>query len=146
MTHNSQPMRFAKVAFIVLGTLLVFATVVSLAFYVYARRSLPAVNGVVTVAGVTATIDIIRDADDIPHILAANKHDALFGLGYVHAQDRIWQRESQRRVGHGRLSEIFGRATIPQDRFLRTVGFGRAAQSAWNATPEWARQQIDAYV
>ena len=53
--------------------------------------------------------------------------DALFGLGYVHAQDRLWQMEFQRRIGHGRLSEIFGAATLPQDRFLRTVGFGRAA-------------------
>src|SRR5207247_11064035 len=57
-----------------------------------------------------------------------------------------WQMEFQRRIGHGRLSEIFGDATVPQDRFLRTVGFGRAARSAWASTPDWAKQQIDAYV
>src|SRR5262249_26320029 len=50
------------------------------------------------------------------------------------------------RICHGRLSEIFGEATVPQDRFLRTVGFGRAARAAWEATPDWAKQQIDAYV
>ena len=49
-------------------------------------------------------------------------------------------------IGHGRLSEIFGAATLPQDRFLRTVGFGRAARSAWDHLPADARQQIDAYV
>jgi penicillin amidase len=54
--------------------------------------------------------------------------------------------EFQRRIGFGRLSEIFGAATIPQDRFLRTVGFGRAALSAWQAMPEWAHDQINAYV
>ena len=54
--------------------------------------------------------------------------------------------ELQRRIGHGRLSEIFGAAALPQDRFLRTVGFGRAAKSAWASTPEWAKQQINAYV
>ena len=54
--------------------------------------------------------------------------------------------EFQRRVGHGRLSEIFGAATLPQDRFLRTVGFGRAARSAWEHLPAEARQQVDAYV
>ena len=54
--------------------------------------------------------------------------------------------EFQRRIGHGRLSEIFGAATVPQDRFLRTVGFGRAARSAWERLPEDARAKIDAYV
>ena len=97
-------------------------------------------------AGISAPVDIIRDADDIPHIFGATRLDALYGLGYVHAQDRLWQMEFQRRIGHGRLSEIFGEATVPQDRFLRTVGFGRAARKAWDRLPPDARQQIDAYV
>jgi len=114
--------------------------------YVLLRRSLPALDGTVEAAGLTAPIEIIRDAGAVPHIFAANKNDALFGLGYVHAQDRLWQMEFQRRIGHGRLSEIFGDATVPQDRFLRTVGFGRAARTAWDSTPDWAKQQINAYV
>src|SRR2546426_11581668 len=114
--------------------------------YVLLRRSLPVVDGQVTVAGLSAPIEIVRDADAIPHVFATNKKDALFGLGYVHAQDRLWQMEFQRRIGHGRLSEIFGRATIAQDRFLRTVGFGRAARTAWEQLPADARRQIEAYV
>jgi penicillin amidase len=114
--------------------------------YVLLWRSLPAIDGRVTVPGLTALVEIVRDADAIPHVFAANKNDALFGLGYVHAQDRLWQMEFQRRIGHGRLSELFGEATVPQDRFLRTVGFGRAARSAWSSTPDWAKRQIDAYV
>jgi len=112
----------------------------------YLRRSLPQVDGAVVVAGIHAPIDIVRDADAIPHIFASSKADALFGLGYVHAQDRLWQMEFQRRIGFGRLSEIFGAATIPQDTFLRTVGFGRAARAAWDAAPGWARDQVNAYV
>jgi penicillin G amidase len=140
-------MRFAgKALLIALGPLLVAGIVGSLALYVYARRSLPVVNGVQIVAGVTAPVEIVRDADAIPHVFASNKADALFGLGYVHAQDRLWQMEFQRRIGNGRLSEIFGRATVPQDRFLRTVGFGRAARAAWETTPDWAKQQINAYI
>src|SRR5688572_27514243 len=54
--------------------------------------------------------------------------------------------EFQRRIGHGRLSEIFGAATVPQDRFLRTVGFGRVARSAWEQLPADARKKIDAYI
>jgi penicillin G amidase len=114
--------------------------------YVLLRRSLPETDGEVKVTGLTAAIEIIRDADSIPHIFAANKDDALFGLGYAHAQDRLWQMEFQRRIGHGRLSEIFGEAAVPQDRFLRTVGFGRAARAAWQSMPDWAKQQINAYV
>ena len=112
----------------------------------YLRRSLPQIDGTITVAGVSAPIDIVRDADAIPHIYAATKADALFGLGYVHAQDRLWQMELQRRIGFGRLSEVLGAAALPQDRFLRTVGFGRAAKSAWEATAPWAKQQIESYV
>src|SRR5262245_924082 len=114
--------------------------------YIYLRRSLPTIDGAITVSGVTAPVEIIRDADAIPHIFGATKRDALFGLGYVHAQDRLWQMEFQRRIGHGRLSEIFGPTPLPQDRFLRTVGFGRAARAAWAALADAAKQQVDAYV
>ena len=129
-----------------LAAILVLAVLVFAGGVHYLRRSLPDVDGTITVAGLSAPIDIIRDADAIPHVFATNKADALFGLGYVHAQDRLWQMELQRRIGHGRLSEVLGAAALPQDRFLRTVGFGRAAKSAWARTPDWAKQQINAYV
>jgi penicillin amidase len=133
----------------VLRALAAIAALVAIAVigtYVSMRRSLPTIDGTTSVTGISAPIDIVRDADAIPHIFAATKADALFGLGYAHAQDRLWQMEFQRRIGYGRLSEIFGAATLPQDRFLRTVGFGRAAKAAWEGTPEWAKQQINAYV
>src|SRR6266446_7683098 len=112
----------------------------------YTRQSLPMLDGAVRVPGMTRPVEVIRDADAIPHVFATTKSDALFGLGYVHAQDRLWQMELQRRIGHGRLSEVLGAAALPQDRFLRTVGFGRAAKAAWASTPEWAKQQISAYL
>src|SRR5258705_13791991 len=135
-------MRLLKVAVAVL----LLTAIAAAGGYVYLRRSLPQVDGTVKVAGPSAPIEIIRDADAIPHIIAATKLDGLFGLGYVHAQDRLWQMEFQRRIGHGRLSEVLGAATLPQDRFLRTVGFGRAATAAWASTPDWAKQQVNAYV
>ncbi len=114
--------------------------------YWYLRQSLPAVSGTVTVTGLSAAVEIVRDADAIPHIIATSRRDALFGLGYVHAQDRLWQMEFQRRIGHGRLSEIFGAAALKQDIFLRTVGFGRAARSAWEHLTAAARTDTNAYV
>src|SRR5205823_2645542 len=129
-----------------LAAIFVLAALAGAAGLHYLRRSLPQIDGTIRVAGVSAPIEIVRDADAIPHVFAANKADALFGLGYLHAQDRLWQIELQRRIGYGRLSEVLGEAALPQDRFLRTVGFGRAARSAWEATAPWARQQIEWYV
>ena len=135
--------RFVLRALAVMAALVVIAVIGT---YISARRSLPMVDGTTTVPGLSAPVDIVRDADAIPHIFAATKADALFGLGYAHAQDRLWQMEFQRRIGDGRLCEVFGAAALPQDRFLRTVGFARAAKAAWARTPEWAKQQVNAYV
>src|SRR5438876_63552 len=103
-----------------LALLVVALAVLSVAGYSYFRQSLPVIDGVVSVTGPSSPVDIVRDADAIPHIFAATRLDALFGLGYAHAQDRLWQMEVQRRIGHGRLAEIFGPTAVPQDRFLRT--------------------------
>ena len=114
--------------------------------YAYLKQSVPDFNADETVRGLRGDVDIVRDEDAVPHIFASNRLDGLFGLGYVHAQDRLWQMEFQRRIGHGRLSEVFGGTTLAQDRFLRTVGFGRAARSAWVSLPADAREKVDAYV
>jgi penicillin amidase len=135
-----------RVLSILLGSAVVVIVSATAAAYFYGRRSLPETNGTIQVAGLSAPVDIVRDADVIPHIFAGTRADGFFGLGYAHAQDRLWQMEFQRRIGFGRLSEIFGPATVPQDRFLRTVGFGRAAQSAWTTMPGEARKDIEAYV
>ena len=92
-------------------------------------------DGTVRVAGLSAPIEIVRDADAIPHIFAANKLDALFGLGYVHAQDRLWQMEFQRRIGFGRLSEDPRRGgaaagSVSADRRLRPRRAGRLGAAA----------------
>ncbi|HET9832169.1 MAG TPA: penicillin acylase family protein [Vicinamibacterales bacterium] len=125
------------------------AIVVALAVagvYVFLRRSLPQMDGTITVSGISAPVDIIRDADSVTHVFGATKLDVYYGLGYAHAQDRLWQMEFQRRVGMGRLSEIFGVASVNTDRFLRTLGTGRAARSAWDFLPDETKTSLNAYV
>jgi penicillin amidase len=91
-------------------------------------RAFPRINGRVAVPGLDAPVEIIRDRWGIPHLYAQNGHDLFFAQGYVHAQDRLWQMDFNRRVPSGRLSELFGGVTLPSDRFLRTIGMRRAAE------------------
>ncbi len=129
-----------------LAIIIVLVVLILIGGYGWLRRSLPQVTGEVRVPGISAPVQIVRDADAIPHIFAANRNDAIFGLGYVHAQERLWQMEFQRRIGQGRLSEILGDATIGTDRFLRTLGVYRAAEQALDAISADSRAAIDAYV
>ncbi|RME62871.1 MAG: penicillin acylase family protein, partial [Caldilineae bacterium] len=112
----------------------------------YLRTSLPRTSGTVQVSGLDGPVDIVRDADGVPHIFATTDRDAVFALGYVHAQDRLWQMEINRRVGAGRLSEILGEATLNTDKFLRTLGTYRAAEAAWPALSPEAQTIVQAYV
>ncbi|WP_394831235.1 penicillin acylase family protein [Pendulispora rubella] len=112
----------------------------------YAARSLPQVDGEVTLAGMSAPIEIVRDASAVPHIYAATERDAYFGLGYVHAQDRLWQMELGRRLGSGTLSEILGAAALEQDRAVRTMGLRHVAEENLRVLDPDARAMLDAYV
>ncbi len=110
------------------------------------HRPLPDVSGTVVVAGVSGPIEILRDRYGIPHVRAGSRADAIFGLGYVHAQDRLWQMDLQRRAASGRLAEALGPEALPTDRFMRTVGFARAARDARASLDAEALAWIDAYV
>ena len=114
--------------------------------YLWLRGALPQTSGTIKVAGLSAPVEIIRDADAVPHIRAQTEEDAQFGLGYAHAQDRLWQMEFQRRIGNARLSEFGGPSTLSTDKFLRTLGVARAANSAWEHLDPAARKPIEAYV
>ena len=82
----------------------------------------------------------------MPHIFAKSKEDAYFALGFVHAQDRLWQMEFQRRVGAGRLAEVVGEAALGGDKFLRTLGVYRHAEATVLNLSEEARAAMTAYV
>ena len=94
----------------------------------FARRSLPQVSGEMRLSGLNDRVEIFRDRWGVPHIYAQGRQDALFAQGFVHAQDRLWQMELQRRAATGRLSEIFGHRTLNIDRVFRRLGFHRSSQ------------------
>ena len=113
--------------------------------YLYVRQSLPQLDGTVAVVGLERPVKITRDREGIPHIMAASSADAYFGLGFVHAQDRLWQMEASRRIGAGRLSEVLGADAIDYDKFLRTLGAYRHAERTYAHLSADTRAVLDAY-
>ncbi len=112
---------------------------------VYVWRATPQVSGTARLPGLAGTVRVERDARGVPTVHALTVRDAFFGLGVVHAQDRLWQLETHRRIGSGRLAEAFGEAALGNDRFLRALGVHRAAQAQWDRTPAASREVLQAY-
>ena len=108
-------------------------------------RSLPQTDGTVTLTGAAADIEIRRDAHGIPAIRAKSEADAYFALGYVHAQDRLFQMELMRRLGAGRMAEVVGRAALGSDRFMRTLGLYRHAEANVAALPPETKAVVESY-
>lgn len=113
--------------------------------YVWLRGSLPQTAGTLRIAALEAPVEVRRDGDGIVTIRAQSERDAAVALGYVHAQDRLWQMDFMRRSGAGRLSEVVGPATRRLDRFMRTLGLYRVAEANVEQASPALRAVLDAY-
>jgi penicillin amidase len=110
---------------IIVGIFLVLLLLVAGGGYLWfqhtIKKSLPQTSGEITLEGLKEDVEIIRDLYGIPHIYARNEPDLYFALGYAMAQDRLWQIEFYRRLGHGQLSEILGEELVKVDRYFRMI-------------------------
>ena len=109
------------------------------------KGRLPQTSGVVKLEGLGAPVEIYRDPWGVPHIYAESQEDCLFAQGFVHAQDRLFQMELNRRTAQGTLSELFGEMALDTDRTVRTFGFNRLARADWEAANPELRTGILAY-
>jgi len=91
------------------------------------------------------TVRVYRNQFSVPHIIAESEADGFFALGYVHAQDRLWQMDIARRAGQGRLSEIFGTDALETDKFLRALDLEVISQKVWNSSAKTSRFILDHY-
>ncbi|MGH8809091.1 MAG: penicillin acylase family protein, partial [Noviherbaspirillum sp.] len=132
---------FRKVAWSLVLLLLALAA----AAFWYRSASQPQIDGKITLAGPGAPLEIVRDAEGIPHIYAKSSNDAYFALGFVHAQDRLWQLELNRRIPAGRMAEILGPKAVDTDRFMRTLGVRRNAEKILSNLSADTRAALDAY-
>lgn len=127
-----------------IGLLIIVVVLVGVTAW-FVRRPWPQVSGTLAVPGLVSPVEVIRDGWGVPHIYAENEHDLFFAQGYVHAQDRLWQMEFNRRIGSGTLSAALGEATLDTDRFLRTIGLRRAAEKDWARLDDDIRSIMEAY-
>lgn len=113
--------------------------------WLYLQRSLPQLDGELTAKGLLAPVEVLRDKEGVPHIFAKSERDAWFAIGYVHAQDRLWQMEFQRRVAHGRISELIGERAFDLDKLMRTLGLTHVARRTYERSDAETRAHLDAY-
>ena len=135
-------MRWVVRSFAALAAAVLLAIVLA---YVWMRGSLPDLASSVSVIGIAAPVEITRDRHGVPHVVAQSRDDALYGLGYVHAQDRLWQMEVNRRLGAGRASEVMGRGTLALDRTMRVLGIYRSAQRNYANLDPATRSALESY-
>ena len=111
----------------------------------FVRRPLPQTRGNLNLPGLENPVEVIRDRWGVPHIYADSAHDLFMAQGYVHAQDRLWQMELQRRLTAGRLSEVLGQETVELDRLFRSLGLYRAAEADVQVLGPESRLALEAY-
>lgn len=113
--------------------------------YYWLRKPLAQTRGTLQLPGIEAPVEIVRDRQGVPHIYATNFHDLMFAQGFVHAQDRLWQMDFQRRLVAGRLSEVMGAVTVPVDRWMRILGMRRVVEKEVSLIGSGPRADMEAY-
>jgi penicillin amidase len=115
--------------------ILILIFIVAIAGYQIVKfQHSPSYNGTIEIPGLQSETEVYFDEYGVPHIYADNAQDAYMALGYVHAQDRLFQMEMMRRVGTGTLAEMLGEDLLDVDKFFRTIGIPKHAE--WS-TDEW---------
>ncbi|MFS2010050.1 penicillin acylase family protein [Azospirillum sp. CT11-132] len=140
--------RWGKVA-VVAGVLVLLPPVTLLGAYWWMRAQQPQTSGTIAIPGSGAPAEIVRDKQGVVHIFAATEGDAYRALGYAHAQDRLWQMETMRRAGAGRLAELigtkYGDFALRSDRLMRTLGVRRSAEAMEATLSPEARTAFESY-
>ncbi len=126
------------------GLILLALAAIGLVYFL-ASQSLPEYDQTVRVRGLSAPVEIVRDTANVPHILGQTDPDVFFGLGYAHAQDRLWQMTILRRTAQGRLSEVFGQRTVSIDKLLRRFDLYGLAHRSVAAQDDYTKAALQAY-
>jgi len=127
------------------GALVCLAVLAMVCLYFLLSRSLPDYDKTLTLDGIAQPVEIVRDNANVPHIFGQTDTDVYFALGYAHAQDRLWQMTTLRRTAQGRLSEVFGKRTLPIDKLLRRFDLYGAARASVETQDAYTMAALAAY-
>jgi penicillin amidase len=111
----------------IIKVIVALVILVFVGLWLFSRTLHPTYNGELDLANISDEVTVYYDDFGVPHINAQNQKDAFIALGYVHAQDRLWQMELIRRIAAGRLAEIFGKDLIKTDKFFSGLGIEEAS-------------------
>lgn len=137
-----------RVAKVVLGIIGMAILVLVITFFLGVRlvkKSLPQKKGFLEVRGIQQPVRVFRDGSGVPHIFAENDEDLYFAMGYVVAQDRLWQMDINRRSAMGEMSEIYGKNALPLDKLIHTIGIPDIAKRLKQFISPESKLILDAY-
>lgn len=109
------------------------------------RESYPQVEGELTLPGLSAPVEVLRDEQGVPHVYADNAEDLFEAQGFVHAQDRFYEMDFRRHLAAGRLAELYGESQVETDAYVRTLGWRRTAEQELRLLSSSTRRYLDAY-
>jgi penicillin amidase len=133
-----------KLAYVLAGlVLLVVLLAIGARWYIGRAEADPTRDAVIP--GLHGNVEVWRDSLGVPHVWAKDEEDLFRAVGYVQAQDRLFQMELFRRVADGRMAEVLGPQLVDTDRFLRTLGMGRAAAENERTIDPASRRLLQAY-
>lgn len=119
--------------------------ILGLLFNNLSKKSFYPTSGEIAVSGLKSQVKVYFDDFGVPQVFAQNQDDAYFTEGYMHAQDRLWQMDLNRRVAEGRLSEIFGSSVIEFDKLFRTIGIHRFAYNWYSGISPESKKILESY-
>jgi len=125
--------------------LIIVLVTIGLLFNSLTKKSFYEESGITKVKGISNRINIYKTELGVSHIFAENESDMYFTLGYIHAQDRLWQMDLERRVAAGRLSEIFGKDVLDYDILFRTIGINKTASSLYKKLSLKSKSILSSY-
>jgi penicillin G amidase len=135
----------SKVILGIAGTIAVLVIAILGFFYYLTTKSFPVTQGTVSELPLREEVKIYRDEYGVPHIIGGSDHDVYFAVGYVHAQDRLWQMELIRRAGEGRLAEVLGEPALKIDKMFRTLGLRQQVDRIMPTLDDATRGALAAY-
>ena len=145
MPYRLMMPRKLKILFFSLAGIFLCLFLFMTGMFFWMRGSLPQLTGSIQIESLQKKVEVIRDTDGLVTIKAQNTSDAYKALGFVHAQDRLWQMDFMRRAGSGRLSEVVGEATLNIDKFMRTLGFQKLVEANYTKLSPKVQKAFEAY-